>query len=182
VSPVVGDPQVSAEQHHDDKLRRPTGRTVFFAIMLAILVGYLKVAFDLEWRTQAGRIGPGFFPRIIGVLGVAITVGALVQSWRSGLGDEEEAYVEDEVGEGDLGRHPVPVLVLMAASFVFLVTLNSLGAIISGALFLFGTLWLLNRGHWVLNAALSVGVPLALYLLFQTALNAGLPGGLLPRF
>ena len=161
---------------------RPTGRTIFFAVVLVVLAGYTVMAFDLEWGTQAGRIGPGFFPRIIGVLGVLITLGALAQSLRPGVGDEDEGFEEDELGEGDLGRHPVPVLITVAASAVFLVTLNTLGAIISGALFLFGMLWLLNRGRWVTNAIVSIAVPVGLYLLFQTALNAGLPGGLLPRF
>jgi putative tricarboxylic transport membrane protein len=176
------DAQLSTERSRGNGKWRPTGRTVFFAIVLVVLAGYLNMAFDLEWRTQAGRIGPGFFPRIIGVLGVVITLGALVQSLRPGVGDEDEGFEEDELGEGDLGRHPVPVVITVAASALFLVTLNTLGAIISGALFLFGMLALLNRGHWVANTIISIGVPLALYLLFQTALNAGLPGGLLPRF
>jgi putative tricarboxylic transport membrane protein len=174
--------QISTEQPQTDGKWRPTGRTVFFAIVLAVLLGYLNMAFDLEWRTQAGRIGPGFFPRIIGVMGVVITLGAIVQSLRPGVGDDDEGFEEDELGEGDLGRHPVPVLITVAASALFLVTLNTLGAIISGAIFLFGMLWLLNRGRWVANTIVSIAVPLALYLLFQTALNAGLPGGLLPRF
>lgn len=160
----------------------PTGRTVFFSVVLAVLVGYLYMAFDLEWRTQAGRIGPGFFPRIIGSMGVVITVGALLQSLRPGVGDEAEGFEEEDMGEADLGKHPLPVILTVAASALFLVTLNPLGAIISGAVFLFAMLWLLNRGGWVTNAIISVAVPLALYLLFQTALNAGLPGGLLPRF
>lgn len=161
---------------------RPTGRTLFLGVVLVILIGYVNMAFELEWRTQAGRIGPGFFPRIIGVMGVVITLGALINSVRSGTSDEEEDYVEDEVGEGDLGHHPVPVLITVAASAVFLLTLNPLGAIISSVIFLFGMLALLNPGKWVTNAVVSIAVPLALYLLFQTALNAGLPGGLLPRF
>lgn len=160
----------------------PTGRTVFFAVVLAVLVGYVFMAFDLEWRTQAGRIGPGFFPRIIGGMGVVITLGALLQSLRPGVGDEEEGFEEEDMGEADLGKHPLPVVLTVAASAVFLLTLNPLGAIISGALFLFAMLWLLNRGRWLTNTIISIAVPLALYLLFQTALNAGLPGGLLPRF
>lgn len=172
-------------RHRTDETKRGwrlTGRIVFLGIVLLILVGYVQMAFELEWTTQAGRIGPGFFPRIIGVLGVAITLGALIHSVRSGVDDEEEGTDEDEVGEGDLGRHPVPVLITVAACVVFLVTLNPLGAIISGALFLFGMLALLNPRRWVVNAVVSVAVPLALYVLFQTVLNAGLPGGLLPRF
>ena len=163
---------------------RPTGRTIFLGIVLVILIGYVKMAFDLEWTTQAGRIGPGFFPRVIGILGFLITLGALINSVRSGVDDEdeEEGYVEDEVGEGDLGRHPVPVLLTVAAGAVFLLTLNFLGAIIASFIFLFAMLTLLNPGSWKLNATVSLIVPLALYLLFQTALNAGLPEGLLPRF
>lgn len=171
-----------AEQSEKAARWGPTGRTVFFAIVLAVLVGYLVMAFDLEWRTQAGRIGPGFFPRIIGGMGVVITVGALLQSLRPGVGDEAEGFEEEDMGEADLGKHPLPVILTVAASGLFLVTLNPLGAIISGALFLFAMLWLLNRGRWVTNTVISIAVPLALYLLFQTALNAGLPGGLLPRF
>ena len=39
---------------------RPTSRTVFFGLLLVVLIGYTEMAFELEWRTQAGRIGPGF--------------------------------------------------------------------------------------------------------------------------
>lgn len=169
------------EQQHSSRKWRVTSRTVFFGIVLVILVGYTEMAFEMEWRTQAGRIGPGFFPRIIGIFGVAVTLGALVNSLRPGVGDEE-IPLEDEVGEGDLGRHPVPLVLTVALSCVFLFTLTSLGAIVSAAIFMFGMLWFLNRGRWVMNVVLSVLVPLGMYLLFQTALNAGLPAGILPRF
>lgn len=159
----------------------PTSRTWFFGLVLVVLVGYTEMAFEMEWETVAGRIGPGFFPRIIGVLGSLIAVGALVNSLRPGVSTDESAP-EDEVGEGDLGRHPVPLLLIVAACAVLLVTLTWLGAILAGALFMLGTLAFLNPGRWLTNVVLSVAVPLALYLLFQTALNAGLPPGLLPRF
>jgi putative tricarboxylic transport membrane protein len=124
---------------------RPTSRTVFFGLLLVVLIGYTEMAFELEWRTQAGRIGPGFFPRIIGILSVLITLGALLNSLRPGVGDEE-VPLEDEVGEGDLGRHPVPLALTVAASAIFLVTLTTLGAIISGAVFMFLVLAFLNPG------------------------------------
>jgi hypothetical protein len=160
---------------------RPTARTVFFGVLLVVLVGYTEMAFELEWKTQAGRIGPGFFPRIIGLLGVLIALGAVVNSLRPGVSVDEET-IEDEVGEGDLGRHPVPLLLVVIAGAVLLATFLSLGAIIAGAVFMFGVLALLNPGRWLINAVLSAAIPLALYLLFQTALNAGLPEGILPRF
>jgi hypothetical protein len=160
---------------------RPSSRTVFFGVLLVVLIGYTEMAFELEWSTAAGRIGPGFFPRIIGILGSLICLWAVLDSLRPGVGDDEVA-LEDEVGEGDLGRHPVPLLFAVLASLVLLVTFVSLGAIIAGAVFMLGMLFFLNPGRWLVNLALAVGIPLGLYLLFQTALNAGLPEGILPRF
>ena len=78
---------------------RPSGRaagwvrpkTVFLAALLVVLAVYTDMAFDLEWRTAAGRIGPGFFPRIVGILGLALTLWSLVAAVRA-------PAVEDEVG------------------------------------------------------------------------------------
>jgi putative tricarboxylic transport membrane protein len=162
---------------------RPTGRSLFLAVLLVILAIYTWMAFDLEWRTVAGRIGPGFFPRIIGALALLINLWALVKSLRVGaVVDEDEVGGEEEAGEADLGKHPVPLLLVIAASLVLLVLFEPLGMIISGALFLAATLFLLNRGHTVTNIAVSLGIPILVYLLFQSLLNAGLPDGILPRF
>lgn len=169
--------------------RRPTGKALFLTAVLVVLVGYTWMAFQMEWVTAAGRIGAGFFPRVIGLLGIAVTVITLLQALRVRGGDEgaalEEdvgANPEDEFGEADLGRHPKALIVMVVAGVVLVATLTSLGAILASALFLFAMLWYLNRGHLVANVVLSVALPLGLYLLFQTFLNAGLPSGVLPRF
>ena len=169
---------------------RPSGRaagwvrpkTVFLAALLVVLAVYTDMAFDLEWRTAAGRIGPGFFPRIVGILGLALTLWSLMAAVRAPAVEDEVVALEDEVGDADLGKHPRLLAVMVLAAFVFVVTLVSLGAIVSSAVFLLVMLFLLNRQHPLLNVAVALGLPLALYLLFQTLLNAGLPEGVLPRF
>lgn len=176
--------------HADSTGARAAGRapawvrpkTVFLALVLVVLAVYTEMAFGLEWRTAAGRIGPGFFPRIVGFLGLAITLWSLVVAVRSPESADEVVSLEDEVGDADLGKHPrlLAIMVLAATGFVF--TLVMLGAIVSSALFLFLMLWLLNRQHLLLNVAVSLGLPLGLFLLFQSLLNAGLPHGILPRF
>ena len=163
---------------------RPGIRTIFFAIILVVLGVYLQQAMGMEWRTAAGRIGPGFFPRVIGVVGVALTVVALVRSvWsdRAGTSTDEPAPGEEEEGEADLGRHPRTTALVVAAGAGFVATYVVLGAVVASALFLFGCLWLLNRSRPALNAAISVGLAVGLYLLFETLLGAGLPEGVLPR-
>jgi hypothetical protein len=150
-------------------------QSVFFAILLVVLAGYVQLAFGMEWRTAAGRIGPGFFPRIIGGIGVVLTLVALVRSLRRVVPDTED--------DGpDLGRHPRTMAIVVAASAALAAAFTVLGALVAGALFLLGCLWLLNREHPVLNAVLGIGLSVGLYLLFQTLLNAGLPAGILPRF
>lgn len=154
---------------------------MFFAVVLVILVGYTEMAFELVWTAPGGRIGPGVFPRITGVLATLIAAGALINSLRTGAGDDD-GVVEEDVGEGDLGRHPVPLVLTALLCAGFLLTLTWLGAIIAGTLFMFGMLAILNTGRWVANAVFSLAIPLGMYLLLQTALNAGLPEGILPRF
>ena len=151
-------------------------QAVFFGILLVVLAGYVQLAFGMEWRTAAGRIGPGFFPRIIGGIGVVLTLVALLRSLR-----RVEPETEDADG-ADLGRHPRMMAIVVAASAALAAAFTVLGALVAGALFLLGCLWLLNRERPVLNAVLGVGLSVGLYLLFQTLLNAGLPAGILPRF
>lgn len=152
-------------------------RTVFFGILLVVFAGYVQLALGMEWRTAAGRIGPGFFPRIIGGVGVVLTLVALVRSVRRA---EPETESETETDGPDLGRHPRTMAIVVGASVALAAAFTVLGAVVAGALFLLGCLWLLNREHPVLNAVLGVGLAVGLYLLFQTLLNAGLPAGVLP--
>jgi putative tricarboxylic transport membrane protein len=157
-------------------------RTVFFALLLVVLGAYLQQAMGMEWRTAAGRIGPGFFPRVIGVLGVVLTVVALVRSVRAdraGASTDEPAAGEEEEGEADLGRHPRTTALVVLGCAGLVAVYVALGAAVASALFLFGCLWLLGRPHPALNAAISVGFAVGLYLLFETLLGAGLPEGVL---
>ncbi|GAA5131447.1 tripartite tricarboxylate transporter TctB family protein [Pseudonocardia adelaidensis] len=156
-------------------------RAVFFGILLVVFAVYFQIALGMEWRTAAGRIGPGFFPRLIGAVGIVLTLVALVRSVRR---VEAETETGPSTGTGtdgpDLGRHPRTMAIVVAASAALAAAFTVLGALVAGALFLLGCLWLLNREHPVLNAVLGVGLAVGLYLLFQTLLNAGLPAGVLP--
>lgn len=170
------EPDVEAEEVPDRRWH-VGARAVFFGILLVLLACYFQLAFGMEWRTAAGRIGPGFFPRIIGGIGVALTLVALVRSLR-----RVDLPPEADTDGADLGRHPATLAVVVAAGAALAAAYTVLGAVVAGALFLLGCLWLLNREHPVFNAVLGIGLATGLYLLFQTLLNAGLPAGVLPFF
>lgn len=157
-------------------------KTAFLAVLLVGLAFYTEMAFELDWRTAAGRIGPGFFPRVVGVLSLVITAWALLCAVRDPKAEDDVQALEDEVGDADFGKHPKLLTLMVLAMVLFTATLVSLGAIISTAVFLVLMLTMLNRGSTVLNVCIALGLPLGMYLLFQSLLNAGLPEGILPRF
>jgi hypothetical protein len=155
---------------------RATAQTVFLGVLVVVMAGYTQLAMEMQWRTAAGRIGAGFFPRIVGFITIALCVVAALQSLRPGQADEDE----DEGATP--GHHPQVLLMFVGAGVVFLLALLPLGAIVASGIFLLATLSFLNRGHLIRNLAVAVLLPIGLYLLFQVALNAGLPSGILPAF
>lgn len=143
-------------------------RAGFLAGVLLAAGGYTWLAFaELTWLSSAGRLGPGFFPRIVGVSLVALCAWSLAVELRR------------------VGREPIPehwrvTAVLALLSALFVAALDVLGGLLAMAAYLAATLAYLNRRrHWQ-NALLAVLLPLALYLLFRVWLNAAVPRGLLP--
>lgn len=143
-------------------------RTGFLAGVLLLAGGYTWFAFaELAWLSSAGRLGPGYFPRLIGAALVVLCAWSLADALRRGT------------------REPIPefwrvTAVLALLSALFVAALDLLGGLVSMVVYMAAALAVLNRRrHWQ-NALLAVLLPLALYLLFRVWLNAAVPRGLLP--
>jgi putative tricarboxylic transport membrane protein len=147
-------------------VRAVDGRVVWLAAIASVAAVYTWMAFGMEWETEAGRIGPGFFPRIIGGLTVALCLVAIVRCLR----ERRPA----EAGHGRL------VAVASAGLLGFLLLFEYVGAAIASALFMLFLLSVVNRGRTVANVVLAVLLPAAVYVVFEVGLNAGLPPGPLP--
>ncbi len=159
-------------------------KLAFLGVILLAFAFYTEQAMGMEWRTTAGRIGPGFFPRILGVTAMVVTIAALVTEYLTKPTDKALDAVEaaEEAAEPDLGRHPVTLIAFTIAAAVFVGLFGILGAALSGILFLAATLWFLDPEHRIRSLVIAVAVPILLYLAFQTGLNVGLPQGILPKF
>jgi hypothetical protein len=140
-------------------------RVGFILAVLFLAAGYTFIAFrDLSYLSSAGRLGPGFFPRIIGVSLVVLCAYSL-------YADRKHAA---EAGSA-FGRTAV-VVGLLSALFVAL--LNVLGGLLSMIVFMAAALAFLNPGRRLQNGLLAVLLPLAIYLMFRVWLNAAMPRGL----
>jgi lysylphosphatidylglycerol synthetase-like protein (DUF2156 family) len=145
-----------------------TMRAGFLLAILFVAAAYTYVAFaELTYLSSAGRLGPGFMPRIIGVGLVAMCVFSLY---------------------GDLSRHGADetlspawrsAAVLALLSGVFVALLEVLGGLLSMMAFMAAALWVLNRGHHLQNALVAILLPLGTYVVFVVWLRASMPQGML---
>ena len=150
----------------------PTTSAVRAGFLLAVLflaALYTYIAFtDLAYLSSAGRLGPGFMPRIIGVSLVAMCMSSLYADLRQRPAEE-----------------PVPaawrsaaVLALLSGALVGL--LDVLGGLLSMVAFMGASLWILNRGRPLQNALIAILLPVGIHVLFAVWLRAAMPRGLLP--
>jgi putative tricarboxylic transport membrane protein len=139
-------------------------RLAFTAAIFCLAVLYTYWAFaDLSFLSSTGRLGPGFFPRIVGLILIAACVLTLA-------GDLKERH-----GGGELSSYWRTTVLVAALSGAFILLLEILGGPLAMVVYMLATLFVLNSGRSIQNVAISVGFPLALFLLFDRWLNASMP-------
>jgi hypothetical protein len=142
-------------------------RAGFLGALLLLAGGYSYVAFaDLSYLSSAGRLGPGFFPRIIGVGLTALCAYSL--------------YADRACTPEPLSAFWRTLAAVAGLSAAFVLALELIGGLLSMIAFMAATLAVLNRGRHVQNALLAVALPVGAYLLFKVWLNAAMPRGILP--
>ena len=140
-------------------------RTGFIAAILCLAVFYTYWAFaDLSFLSSTGRLGPGFFPRIVGLILIGVCLATLA-------GD---LSLKERHG-GAVSSYWPTTLVVAGLSGAFALLLEILGGPLAMVVYLLATLSVLNRGRTMQNVAISVGLPIALFLLFDVWLNASMP-------
>lgn len=144
-------------------------RIAFLLAVLMVSLFYTYTAFaDLGFLSRTGRLGPGFFPRIIGIALVACCLASLWPDFRKMQTDEvQSSYWQT-------------LFLIVALTGGFVLSLTILGGPLAMALFLMVTLSYLNRGRHGLNLAVAVLMPASIYFLFDVWLNASMPEGILP--
>jgi putative tricarboxylic transport membrane protein len=143
-------------------------RLAFLFAVLAMALYYTWVAFtSLDPLTANGRLGPGFFPRLIGVLLVVSILYSLVVDRRVGAADGAPNNVRD-------------LVVFAGLSILFVAMLDFLGGVLAMVVFMLLALSFFNPRRHLQNVLVSVLLPAALFIMFDMWLNAGLPEGMLP--
>ena len=144
-------------------------RAGFLLAILFLAGAYTYVAFaELSYLSSAGRLGPGFMPRIIGVALVAMCALSLYSDMSKRPSGEA------------LSPGWKSAAVLAVLSGVFIVLLELIGGLLSMVAFMAASLWILNRGRHLQNVLIAVLLPVFLHVVFSVWLRASMPTGLLP--
>lgn len=142
-------------------------RAGFLGALLLVAGGYAYVAFaELSYLSSAGRLGPGFFPRIIGVALIALCAYSL--------------YADRAFAREPLSPFWRALAVMVGLSAAFVAALELIGGLLSMIAFMAAAAAYLNRGRHVQNVVLALLLPIAFYVLFRVWLNAAVPRGMLP--
>jgi putative tricarboxylic transport membrane protein len=145
------------------------------ALLVALGVFVLVETSRIDIPANANSVGPRFFPTVVGGLLCPVGTWLVVDVLRGGHGDMEAAEDIDLTRTSDWRT-----LVLLSAVFLgHVALLNTLGVAVAGSLLFFGGGAVLGSRHWARDAAVSIVLATAVYLLFGRVLGVGLPAGLL---
>jgi hypothetical protein len=139
-------------------------RAAFTLSILCLSVFYTYWAFaHLTFLSSTGRLGPGFFPRIIGL--------CLVAACLAELGSEAVRRSAPPTPS----EHIREVAVLIGMTVLFVLALNIVGGYVAMVAFMLATLTILDRRRWLQNVLVSVLLAFAVYLIFDLWLGAAVP-------
>lgn len=117
-------------------------------------------------------LGPSFFPTVLaaglGIFSLLLLSAALRGKARPAT---------DPFSVKDPGVHRAGISLL--AVIVYCLLLGTLGFIITSTVYLFGLMFLLKRRDYLKMAAVSLGVTLLIYGIFNRLLDISLPAGFL---
>jgi hypothetical protein len=142
-------------------------RAIFMLVLLMVSVFYAGFAIsELQFLGALGRIGPGFFPQIIGVLLVALMLYSTIMEFRQSHAEEPIAI------------HWKPTVGVAGLSALLILACHWLGALPGMILFMILALSAFNRGRHLTNVLVGALLPIGIYALFRYPLNAALPPGM----
>ena len=144
-------------------------------LLLALGVFLLVETQRIAVPTAAATVGPRFFPTVVGVVLVVVSLWLAVDVLRGGHGDMEAAEDVDVDRASDW-----TTLGLLSAVFLgHAALLEPLGFPVAASLLFFGVAAVLGSRRWARDAAIAVVLGVGVFLVFARGLGVGLPAGVL---
>lgn len=152
--------------------------------LVLILFGVVFLLYDIKYPLdQWANPGPGVFPLMVGVVLVTLAAWQFIQAFRKTkpLSREEKGKRDirsvREIPSGHKGE--TKVLLMIAVFMIYLVMVKWIGFFTSTFLFVMISSKLMGARDWKGPVALSAGITLFCYFLFEVWLKLSFSRGIL---
>ena len=138
-----------------------------FASVLFLAVGVLFIigSRNLATSSYGSSVGPDIFPTILGALLVLLSIRLFYETFflKKHKSSEEKLQYK-------------PFLIIFIATFLYILTLETIGYIITTFVFLFICFQTMERTKWVKSVIISACFSGLVYVLYVQVLKGTLPG------
>jgi hypothetical protein len=144
-------------------------KDLYTGVLMLLLSGAILVQILRSPSIQdSSGPGPFFLPAIAALVIAALAVALLAQSLK-----QPKTGPAAPPGRRMWGR----LVWIVLWCFVYGITIESLGYLLSTGIVTFALLAYFNRQKWIINVVFSLITPVSIYVLFDTLLKVPLPKG-----
>lgn len=134
---------------------------VFLSIGVLFIIG----SKNLSSSSYGSVVGPDIFPFILGIFLVLLSIRLFYESFMSKGADKAKEKIEWK-----------PFLIIFVATLAYILTLETIGYVITTFAFLFVCFQTMERSKVVTSVLISAGFSGLVYVLFVEVLKGTLPG------
>ena len=147
---------------------RTLGNVGFPLLLLFFSIAYTATGISLGPLIVNGKLSPSFFPIMLGVLAVVLS---LVLTWRS-LQTTQQTIVSEKLTGVDRYR----VILIIASTAAFIMVFQRIGYLYSATAYVFAIILLFSDQKNIIHKLLlSIATAMIAYLMFTQGFNVRLP-------
>jgi putative tricarboxylic transport membrane protein len=147
-------------------------------ISAGFLIGIGLFYFIYSWEYEGGALdnpGPGFFPRIIGLIFIFSNSLQLLLSFRKRTEKNRLSTLLQDLQV----RRILLAGMMVGVVITYLIVLNTVGFLMASPFFVFSLAWVMGGRNWMANLVLGAVSSGIIYWLFWTIMRVPIPAGFL---
>ncbi|MFL6517828.1 MAG: tripartite tricarboxylate transporter TctB family protein [Bacillus sp. (in: firmicutes)] len=134
---------------------------VFLAVGVLFIIGSRSIASS----SYGSVVGPDIFPFILGVLLTILSIRLFYETFNGKTQEKNKEKLQYK-----------PFLIILAATLIYILTLESVGYVITTFLFLFVCFQTMERAKWLTSLIIAGCFSGVVYFIFVEILKGTLPG------
>ncbi len=133
----------------------------FLAVGVLFMIGSRKLASS----SYGSSVGPDIFPFVLGLVLSLLSIRLFYEAFRGKVQESRKEKLQYK-----------PFIIILLSTLIYILTLETIGYVITTLLFLFVCFQTMERNKWVTSLIISAGFSGIIYYLFVNVLKGTLPG------